>query len=305
MTRKPRPDTPAKAPAPAPLALTDDSHLVGTARMAELAGVSDQTLYVWEAEGRLAALGIVTRHAGHRQWDHKALLAWREKHRPVNGQIHGGARDGAGRKPAANRNKPRTTERRESPGAATTHPAPGDSSTSTTSTQTPTPLQAARPGALAHTPAPGRPAEDDDDDLSLFTAADRDLTELMEAELGDVAGTLAVARSGKISAAEALTAVKLQEAMRKMIDNRERLGQLVDAQQVATMMTQALQKVRETLDTFPDRMAAELAARLSLSPTQMTQTREMAHTEVQRMCGLLKNAMERGTESKQTPSLVA
>jgi len=289
-----------KAPKPPTLTLTDDSHLVGTARMAELAGVSDQTLYDWESEGKLVALGIVFRENGQRRWDHKALLAWRDRHKPVGGQIHGGKREGAGRKTAqaqpvsgvsGKSGRRAGTERRESPGAVSQETAPGDSERTTQLTP--------RPGAMSPTLAPGRTLNnvtlsdmaDDGEDMELFKAADREIAAAMEGELGDVAGTLTVARSGKITAAEALTAVKLQEAKRKMIDNRERLGQLVDAEQVVATMTRALQKVREPFDTFPDRLGSELMARMGLTPSQAGIARQIALSEVHRVYAALIEAL--------------
>ena len=288
----------AKTPKPPTLTLSDESHLVGTARMAELAGVSDQTLYDWESEGKLVALGIVHRENGQRRWDHKALLAWRDRHKPVGGQIHGGKREGAGRKnartlvsgPRERRGERAGTERRESPGAVSQDAAPGDSEENKL-----TP----RPGAMTATLAPGRNLNnvtladmaDEGEDMELFKAADREIAAAMEGELGDVAGTLTVARSGKITAAEALTAVKLQEAKRKMIDNRERLGQLVDAEQVIATMTRALQKVREPFDTFPDRLGSELMARMGLTPSQAGIARQIALSEVHRVYAALIEAL--------------
>lgn len=269
------------------LSLRDDSHLVGTAKMAQIAGVSDQTLYNWEREGKLAEAGIVTRHGNERRWDFERLLAWRDTHKPVDGQIHGGKRENAGRKSGAPVPGRQATERRESPAVGKHGPTAGNSAEERKN-QPPSP-------ATTSPAVAGRPEYDDDeedDDGTLFDAREREIADQMEAELGgDLAGTLTVARSGKISSSMALTAVKLQEAKRKMIDNRERLGELVDAKQVATVMMQALQKVREPLDSFPDRVSTELAAKMGLSPAQMADVRELARTEVHRMCALLRDAL--------------
>lgn len=265
------------------LSLRDDSHLVGTAKMAQIAGVSDQTLYNWEREGKLVEAGIVTRRSNERRWDFERLLAWRDTHKPVDGQIHGGKRENAGRKSGAPVPGRQATERRESPAVGKHGPTAGNSSKAI-----PTPSPATTSPSVA-----GRTEYDEEeDDGTLFDAREREIADQMEAELGgDLAGTLTVARSGKISSSMALTAVKLQEAKRKMIDNRERLGELVDAKQVATVMMQALQKVREPLDSFPDRVSAELAAKMGLSPAQMADVRELARTEVHRMCALLRDAL--------------
>lgn len=271
----------------AKLSLRDDSHLVGTAKMASLAGVSDQTLYNWEREGGLAEAGIVTRNGAERRWDFERLLEWRDRNKPVDGQIHGGKRDGAGRKSVTPVPGRQAKERRESPAVGKHGPTAGNSSEGI-----PTPSPATTPPSVAGRPDYTVEAGEEEDDGTLFDAREREIADQMEAELGgDLSGTLTVARSGKISPSMALTAVKLQEAKRKMIDNRERLGELVDAKQVATVMMQALQKVREPLDSFPDRVSAELAAKMGLSPAQMSEVRELARAEVNRMCALLRDAL--------------
>lgn len=69
---------------------------VGVARLAEILGVTDETIYNYEKRGMISC-GVGP--DGAKVWDIEAAKAWRETSGPS--RVKGGKRRGAGRKPAA------------------------------------------------------------------------------------------------------------------------------------------------------------------------------------------------------------
>lgn len=88
--------------------LSDQSHLLGVAALAKALGVTDQTVYNYEARG-MAPVG--TSPDGGKLWDPALAKAWIDSNGPS--RVKGGKRRGAGAKPKEEKQR-RMEERSES-----------------------------------------------------------------------------------------------------------------------------------------------------------------------------------------------
>jgi hypothetical protein len=280
--------------------------LAGLLRVAEVCRalkVSDQTVYNWIEEGLPVAHvepGAGPNGGDAKWFDLDAVKAWRKKHKPDGGVIHGGKRKGAGRKAEGTR---QATKRRSDEGAegteeakatrldplAPTHPhtlSPSHVSPSHVSPHDPT-HALTLPGAAAHA-APGRSASVNEAD-DLFTAAEKDEADALTRALGGMSGLLAAVKNGKVLPVEAHAARLAAETQIKMVELGKATGELVEVAGVRDQMMRAFGTVRSVLENLPDKMASQAISQIGMSQAQQNKLREMVDAEVKRaMDGLVR-----------------
>ncbi|MBS0187105.1 MAG: hypothetical protein JSS51_03490 [Planctomycetes bacterium] len=196
--------------------LKDQSGLLGVTALAGRLGVTDQTVYNYEARGMSPD---DTGPGGEKLWDPARAAAWVRENGPSS--VRGGKRRGAGAKPA-----------RESIDV--------EESESTQITLREVFLEAERElVARGMSPEDARAA-------------------------GEVAALMQAVKNGDLTLHQIETVQQGLKAVRELLTVREKEGKLVDRAEMQVQMGQHLVVVRRTLEAFPGRAAAELAAELKL-----------------------------------------
>jgi len=272
---------------PAPLTLADDSHMLGTAAMAAVAKVTDETLYQWHKRGCPCEMST----DGTRRWNKDKVLAWREKNRP-EAQMKGGKRPNAGRKRgAASRIKAMVM-------------AGGETQTTEANAQT----GARQSGRIAV----GEVVDAGNivgggsggGQMSLKALVDDEVKrlakEIVDECWGDMKGMMALVKAGGLSVIEAQTLAKIVETQKNHLELKKAEGELVDAGEVKLALGHALTKVRAVLDQTPDRAAAKVVSECGLRGSDINKVRKVVAEEMRRACEGLVKALGEGENKAQS-----
>jgi len=258
---------------PAPLTLADDSHMLGTAAMAAVANVTDETLYQWHKRGCPCDIS----EGGTRRWNKGAVLAWREKNRPEQ-QMKGGKRKNAGRKRGAASRIKAMAMAESGAGAGTEH------------TNHSTARASGRIAVGEVVDAIGGGGGQ----LSIGALVDDEVKRRADEIVsywGDMKGIMALIKAGGLNVIESQTLAKVVEAQAKHLELKKAEGSLVDAEEVKLALGHALSKVRAVLDQTPDRTAARVISECGLKGTEIYKVRRVVAEEMRRACDGLKKAL--------------
>ena len=213
---------------------------VGVTEAARICGVTPQTVNNWAKRGLDGVAVVGKTAAGRKLYDIEKLKTWARQN---TGWVHGGKREGSGRKPGLW-------------AAANAHQRPEPAEVKKNETRRPEP----------------RVVLDDQADDLLELGEARNLEDLMR-----------LAEEGKLPVARVNAIRALWDAKAKEREHKIKMGKLVDADEWTRELTVFLAALRRDLESMAGRMTHSICQQLKvMEPDSIQRVREQIQAEVDR-----------------------